>query len=57
MRQKAFERIQEISAEEAPNIPIWEGDQVAAVRDGVEGVEDTFDPAFIFRFWLITKDS
>ncbi len=56
-RQKAFDRIQQISAEEAPNIPIWEGDQVAAVRDGIEGVEDTFDPAFIFRFWLITKES
>ena len=56
VRQKAFERIQEISAEEAPNIPIWEGDQVGAVVDGVEGVEDTFDPAFIFRFWLITKN-
>ena len=24
---------------------------------GSNGVEDTFDPAFIFRFWLITKDS
>jgi peptide/nickel transport system substrate-binding protein len=56
VRQKAFEQIQTISAEDAPNIPIWEGDQVAAVRDGVNGVEDTFDPAFIFRFWLITKD-
>jgi peptide/nickel transport system substrate-binding protein len=56
VRQKAFEQIQTISAEDAPNIPIWEGDQVAAVRDGVEGVEDTFDPAFIFRFWLITKN-
>jgi peptide/nickel transport system substrate-binding protein len=56
VRQKAFERIQQISAEDAPNIPIWEGDQVAGVRDGVNGVEDTFDPAFIFRFWLITKD-
>jgi peptide/nickel transport system substrate-binding protein len=56
-RQAAFDKIQQISAEEAPNIPIWEGDQVAAVRDGVNGVEDTFDPAFIFRFWLITKDS
>ncbi len=55
VRQAAFERIQEISAEEAPNIPIWQGDQVGAVRDGVEGVEDTFDPAFIFRWWLITK--
>jgi peptide/nickel transport system substrate-binding protein len=56
VRQKAFARIQEISAQDAPNIPIWEGDQVAGVRDGVNGVEDTFDPAFIFRFWLITKD-
>ena len=55
-RQAAFEKIQQISAEDAPNIPIWEGDQVAGVRDGVNGVEDTFDPAFIFRFWLITKD-
>jgi peptide/nickel transport system substrate-binding protein len=55
-RQAAFDKIQQISAEEAPNIPIWEGDQVAGVRDGVNGVEDTFDPAFIFRFWLITKD-
>jgi peptide/nickel transport system substrate-binding protein len=56
VRQKAFERIQQISATEAPNIPIWEGDQVAGVRDGINGVEDTFDPAFIFRFWLLTKD-
>jgi peptide/nickel transport system substrate-binding protein len=54
-RQAAFERIQEISAEDAPNIPIWEGDQVGAAVDGVEGLEDTFDPAFIFRWWLITK--
>jgi peptide/nickel transport system substrate-binding protein len=28
---------------------------VAAVREGVEGVEETFDPAFQFRFWLVTK--
>ena len=55
MRQKAFEQIQQIGAEDAPTIPIWQGDQVAAVRDGVEGVEETFDPSFIFRFWLISK--
>jgi hypothetical protein len=29
---------------------------VAAVRDGINGVEETFDPSFIFRFWLISKD-
>ena len=55
-RQEAFDRIQEIGAEDAPTIPIWQADQVAAVRDGVNGVEETFDPSFIFRFWLISKD-
>jgi peptide/nickel transport system substrate-binding protein len=55
VRQKAFDRIQQIGAEDAPTIPIWQADQVAAVRDGVNGVEETFDPSFIFRFWLITK--
>ena len=44
------------AAEDAPTIPIWQADQVAAVRDGVNGVEETFDPSFIFRFWLISKD-
>jgi peptide/nickel transport system substrate-binding protein len=56
-RAKAFEEIQRIGAEDAPTIPIWQGDQVAGVRDGVSGVEDTFDPSFIFRFWLIDKES
>lgn len=55
-RAELFERIQEIGAEEVPMIPYWQGGQVAAVREGVSGVEDTFDPAYIFRFWLISKD-
>lgn len=55
VRQKAFDRIQQIGAEDAPTVPIWQADQVAAVRDGVSGVEETFDPSFIFRFWLISK--
>lgn len=56
VRQQAFDRIQQIGAEDAPTIPIWQADQVAAVRNGVHGVEETFDPSFIFRFWLISKD-
>jgi peptide/nickel transport system substrate-binding protein len=56
VREKAFGQIQTIGAEDVPTIPIWQADQVAAVRDGVHGVEETFDPAFIFRFWLISKD-
>jgi peptide/nickel transport system substrate-binding protein len=55
-RAKDFTEIQKIGAEDAPTIPIWQGGQIAAVRDGVSGVTDTFDPSFIFRFWLITKD-
>ena len=54
--RQAFDQIQQIGAEDAPTIPIWQADQVAAVRDGVHGFEDTFDPSFIFRFWLLSKD-
>jgi peptide/nickel transport system substrate-binding protein len=54
-REEAFGKIQDIQAEDAPLIPLWEGKQVAAVREGVEGVDKTFDPAFQFRFWVVTK--
>ena len=37
VRAKAFAKIQKIGAEDAPTIPIWQADQVAAVRDGVNG--------------------
>lgn len=55
VRAEAFQKIQEIGAEDVPTLPIWQGKQVAAVREGVEGVEDTFDPSFVFRYWLISK--
>jgi peptide/nickel transport system substrate-binding protein len=55
-REKAFTEIQKIAAAVAPTIPIWQGGQHAAVRDNIHGVEETFDPAFLFRFWVITKD-
>jgi peptide/nickel transport system substrate-binding protein len=55
-RQKDFTEIQKIAAQDAPTIPIWQGGQVAAVRDGVHGVPDTFDPAYLFRLWVISKD-
>ena len=31
----AFDKIQEAEAKDVPLIPIWEGKQVAAIRDGV----------------------
>jgi peptide/nickel transport system substrate-binding protein len=54
-RTDAFGVVQDAEAKDVPLIPIWEGKQIAAVRTGVEGVEKTFDPAFQFRFWLVTK--
>ncbi len=54
-REEAFVRLQEIGAEDVPTIPYIEFSQVAVARDGVEGVEDTLDPAYIFRYWLISK--
>jgi peptide/nickel transport system substrate-binding protein len=55
-RNRAFGDIQKATATDVPMLPIWQGKQVAAVRDGVTGVTDTFDPSFTFRFWLIGKN-
>lgn len=55
VREAAFGKIQDIQAADVPVLPLWEGKQVAAIRDGVEGVETTFDPAFQFRFWVVSK--
>ncbi len=55
-RQQAFTKIQELGAKDTPTIPVWQGKQVAAAQDDIHGIELTFDPSFIFRYWLITKD-
>jgi peptide/nickel transport system substrate-binding protein len=55
-RQQAFTKIQDLGAKDVPTIPVWQGKQVAAAEDDIHGIEDTFDPSFIFRYWLITKD-
>ena len=55
-REETFAQIQEIGAQDAPMIPYIELSQVAVAVDGVEGVEDTLDPSYIFRYWLISKD-
>ena len=54
-RTQAFEQIQEIAARDVPIIPLWQGKQVAGVQEGVTGVDETFDPSFQFRYWLISK--
>jgi peptide/nickel transport system substrate-binding protein len=55
-RARAFEEIQALAAEDVPTLPVWQGGQIAAVREGVNGVEETFDAAYLFRLWLLSKD-
>ncbi|MBO0774703.1 MAG: ABC transporter substrate-binding protein [Actinobacteria bacterium] len=55
VRNAAFAKIQTLTAQMLPLIPIWQGGQVAAVRNGVTGVQSTLDPSYTFRFWLVGK--
>lgn len=52
-RIEAFERASQIVAEQVPIIQLWQRDQIAAVRDGVTGVEETLDPSFIFYYDVV----
>ncbi|MET0801871.1 MAG: ABC transporter substrate-binding protein [Actinomycetota bacterium] len=54
-REAAFEEIQRIGAEDVPLIPVWQATQLAAVQEGITGVEETLDVSYIFRYWVIGK--
>ena len=56
-RAKDFTKLQQIAAEDVPFVPSWVGKNVAVYGDGVEGVEDTLDPSYIFRFWVLSKNA
>ncbi|MFW6203594.1 MAG: ABC transporter substrate-binding protein [Actinomycetota bacterium] len=55
-RVAAAERASEIVAEDVPIIQLWQRDQIAYVREGVTGVEDTLDAAFTFRFYMVGSE-
>jgi peptide/nickel transport system substrate-binding protein len=57
VRAKDFTKLQQIAAEDVPFVPSWVGKNVAVYGDGVEGVEDTLDPSYIFRFWVLSKNA
>jgi peptide/nickel transport system substrate-binding protein len=54
-RAAIFGEIQDIVARDVPVLPLWQGKQIVAVRPGVEGVEQSFDPALQLRLWLVSK--
>lgn len=54
-REEQIGQLQDIVAEDVPLIPSWNGQNVAITTDQIEGVQETLDPTYIFRFWGITK--
>jgi peptide/nickel transport system substrate-binding protein len=53
-RTPVLEEIQDLLAQDMPNIPLYQRPQFVAFRKNVKGV--ILDPLQIFRYYLITKD-
>jgi peptide/nickel transport system substrate-binding protein len=49
-----FEQASDIVAQDVPIIQLWQRNQFAYIRDGVEGVADTLDTSFTFRFYMVS---
>jgi peptide/nickel transport system substrate-binding protein len=54
-RNEEIGQLQDIVAEDVPLVPSWDGQNVAVSTSSMQGVEDTLDPTYIFRFWMISK--
>jgi len=54
-RDQIIGQLQDITAHDVPIIPSWNGGNIAITAKGVQGVQETLDPTYIFRFWLISK--
>jgi len=57
VRVEDFKKLQDIAARDVPFIPSWVGNNTAVYANGMEGVKETLDAAYIFRFWTISKSS
>ena len=56
-RDELIGELQDIVAEDVPLVPSWNGKNVAVASKQMEGVAETLDPTYIFRFWEISKKS
>jgi peptide/nickel transport system substrate-binding protein len=54
-REQTFQQLQQLVAEDVPLIPSWVGKNVAVVSPEMQGVEETLDPSFIFRAWMVSR--
>ena len=55
-RNEQIGQLQDLTAEDVPLIPSWNGENVAVASSSMEGVEETLDPTYIFRYWMISKN-
>jgi peptide/nickel transport system substrate-binding protein len=54
-RNALSEQAQTLAAKDVPIIPYWQGSMIAVSQKNVNGIDQTLDPTFIMRFWLISK--
>ena len=55
-RMEALAKIQKILATGTmPYLPLLSGYQVAVTRTNISGVQETLDPTYQFRFWMLSK--
>jgi peptide/nickel transport system substrate-binding protein len=54
-RTALIEQIQDLVAADLPTVPYLQGSQVAVVRTGVTGAEDTLDASFKFRYGALER--
>jgi peptide/nickel transport system substrate-binding protein len=55
-RAEAFTKLQKILATGTmPYLPLLSGNQVAVTGTDISGVQETLDPTYLFRMWLLSK--
>jgi peptide/nickel transport system substrate-binding protein len=54
-RTDVIKQAQQLAAKDVPIIPYWQGAMIAVSQKDVQGIDETLDPTFIMRFWLISK--
>lgn len=55
-RQSAFTKVQNtLATGEMPYLPLLSGYQVAVTGKDISGVQETLDPTYQFRFWMLSK--
>ncbi|MDH4177866.1 MAG: ABC transporter substrate-binding protein [Thermoleophilia bacterium] len=54
-RVAIIRQIQQLAAVDVPIIPYWQSNMIAVGRSNVRGIPTTLDPAFIMRYWKISK--